>query len=203
MNARLPICITFLITAFACCACNAQVYAGVTETGSILLSSAQNSVEQQLLIEPEPIADVLVDASPDKQNAKAADAKFASYVNEASARYRLPVELIHAVIAVESNYNPRAVSRKGAKGLMQLMPATAIRFGSIDVFDARQNILAGSHYLRWLLDTFGQNLELTLAAYNAGEAAVLQAGRRVPNFSETQNYVPKVITLFERLRKNT
>jgi soluble lytic murein transglycosylase-like protein len=123
---------------------------------------------------------------------------FAPFVHEASLAYKLPAALIHAVIAVESNYNPRALSGKGAQGLMQLMPATARRFGVTDSFDPRVNILAGSRYLRWLMDYFEQDLELTVAAYNAGEKAVVQAGRRVPKFPETEKYVPKVLALYKK-----
>jgi soluble lytic murein transglycosylase-like protein len=81
---------------------------------------------------------------------------------------------------------------------MQLMPATARRFGVVNSFDPRVNILAGSKYLRWLLDYFEQDLELTVAAYNAGEKAVIQAGRRIPRFTETEKYVPKVLALYKR-----
>jgi lysozyme len=101
--------------------------------------------------------------------------------------------LLTAVIAVESGFDERAVSSKGAKGLMQLMPATARRFGVRDVFAAEQNLRAGAAYLRTLMNQFPENLQLALAAYNAGEGAVLRAGRRIPAFPETQQYVRKVL----------
>jgi soluble lytic murein transglycosylase-like protein len=84
---------------------------------------------------------------------------------------------------------------------MQLMPATAKRFGGTNAFDARDNILTGSRYLRWLLDTFNQNIELAVAGYNAGENAVIKAGHKIPPYSETQKYVPKVLARYEQAGK--
>ena len=105
-------------------------------------------------------------------------------------QHSLPPQLIHSVIKVESNYNPLAVSPKGAQGLMQLMPATARRFGVTDTFDPKQNIEAGVRYLKLLEDTF-QDDRLAIAAYNAGEKAVAKYGD-VPPYPETRNYVTKV-----------
>jgi soluble lytic murein transglycosylase-like protein len=102
-------------------------------------------------------------------------------------------ELIAAVAAAESRFDPTARSPKGALGLMQLMPATAARFGVRDVWAVEDNLRGGAAYLRWLLDLFGGDVRLTVAAYNAGEQAVLKAGRRIPAFSETRNYVPRVL----------
>ena len=107
------------------------------------------------------------------------------------------------MIQAESNYNPRARSHKGAQGLMQLMPATARRFGAANSWDPRQNILTGAKYLRWLMDYFDQDLELTIAAYNAGEGAVMQAGRKIPKFAETEKYVPKVMALYKKAKRLT
>jgi soluble lytic murein transglycosylase-like protein len=106
-------------------------------------------------------------------------------------------ELVKAVIKVESNYNRRAVSPKGAQGLMQLMPATAKRFGVKDSFDPEQNITGGIKYLRFLLNEFGEhNLDLVLAGYNAGEQAVRKYGNKVPPYRETRKYVKKVKSLY-------
>jgi soluble lytic murein transglycosylase-like protein len=110
-------------------------------------------------------------------------------VRQAAVRYGVDPCLVVAVMAQESGYRRYAVSPKGASGYMQLMPDTARRFGVIDLFDPQQNIHAGTRYLRFLLDRFGGSLELALAGYNAGEAAVEHYGMRIPPFAETQNYV--------------
>ena len=113
-------------------------------------------------------------------------------VSKFSAMYSVPPNLVHAVIQVESGYDERAVSRTGAKGLMQLMPETARRFNVNDPFDARQNIEGGVRYLRQLLDQFP--LKLAVAAYNAGESAVRRF-RGVPPYAETRGYVARVLRL--------
>jgi soluble lytic murein transglycosylase-like protein len=112
-------------------------------------------------------------------------------VKEAAERHKMDPALIRAVIETESNWNPRAHSRKGAGGLMQLIPTTAQRFGAYDVFNPQQNIDAGVKYLRTLLERYRGNLDLALAAYNAGEGAVDRAGG-VPSYRETRSYVRKV-----------
>ena len=112
-------------------------------------------------------------------------------VEQIAARHQLPPQLIHSVIKVESNYNRFAVSSKGALGLMQLIPATARRFGVADVFNPIQNIEGGAKYLRYLLDLYGDNFPLALAAYNAGEGAVAKFGG-VPPYQETRNYLTLV-----------
>jgi soluble lytic murein transglycosylase-like protein len=106
--------------------------------------------------------------------------------------------LIHAVISVESQHNPKAISKKGAYGLMQLMPETAKRFNAVSKADYLQNIMAGSRYLSELLRTFDGNLELALAAYNAGPEAVKKYHNNVPPYSETKHYVPKVMKLYQK-----
>ncbi|MDO6765858.1 lytic transglycosylase domain-containing protein [Agarivorans sp. 1_MG-2023] len=113
-------------------------------------------------------------------------------------RHKLDPALVHAVIATESNYRADVVSRAGAMGLMQLMPATAERFSVTDPFMPEQNIEAGTRYLRWLLNEF-ESLQLALAAYNSGENTVKRYGFAIPPYKETQNYVTKVI---ERYKKN-
>jgi soluble lytic murein transglycosylase-like protein len=116
---------------------------------------------------------------------------FSQTVDRIAAQHDLPAALIHSVIQVESNYNPWAVSPKGALGLMQLIPATARRFGVSDAFDPVENIRGGAKYLKYLLDLYSGDYALTLAAYNAGEAAVARYGD-VPPFPETRNYVKLV-----------
>lgn len=121
-----------------------------------------------------------------------------SYMREilaAAQRYGVPDRLVAAVIRAESGFNPRAVSSKGAQGLMQLMPGTASSLGVRNSFDPRQNIDGGVRHLRGLLDRFPHNLALALAAYNAGEKAVTTYGG-IPPYPETQNYVSKVLRFY-------
>jgi soluble lytic murein transglycosylase-like protein len=117
-----------------------------------------------------------------------------------AAEHSLSPQLIHSVIKVESNYNPHAISSKGALGLMQLIPATARRFGVTDVFNPVQNIQGGAKYLRYLLDLYHNNFPLALAAYNAGEAAVARYGG-VPPFAETRNYLVLVARRLAEAKK--
>lgn len=120
-----------------------------------------------------------------------ADAAIGTIVERVAAEQALPPELIHSVIQVESNYNPSAVSPKGAQGLMQLMPDTARRFGVPDTFDPAANIQGGAKYLKYLLELYKGDYPRALAAYNAGEKAVAKYGG-VPPYAETKDYVAKV-----------
>ncbi len=113
-------------------------------------------------------------------------------IEDAAKRHNVDPNLVRAVIKVESNFNPHAVSRKGAMGLMQLMPSTARLLNVSDPFDPEQNVEAGVKHLRGLLDNFNGDVALSLAAYNAGEGAVRRAGQHVPNYSETRDYVRKI-----------
>jgi hypothetical protein len=122
---------------------------------------------------------------------KLLDVPFAELIGEAARAQGIAPELVASVIAVESNFNPRAVSARSARGLMQLMPETAARFGVSNVFDPRQNINAGARYLKELLERYNGNLALALAAYNAGPEKVEQF-RAVPPYRETRDYVRRV-----------
>ena len=113
-------------------------------------------------------------------------------IQKAAAKYSLPTGLITAVVRAESNFQVNAVSRAGAKGLMQLMPATAKELGVTDIFDIEQNIDGGAKYLRWMLDRFGGNVRKALAAYNAGPGAVIKYDGQVP-YPETRQYVNRVL----------
>lgn len=124
--------------------------------------------------------------------------RFGSKIAEVASRYRVPEALLHAVITIESAYDPNAVSRAGAVGLMQLMPATAKRYGVADRRDPSANLSGGTRYLRDLLVRFGSNLELALAGYNAGENAVEKYGNRIPPYAETQSYVRKVLQIYSQ-----
>jgi soluble lytic murein transglycosylase-like protein len=126
-----------------------------------------------------------------------APAQLASYIQEAARQHQVDPRLVAAIARRESAFNPNAVSAVGACGVMQLMPATAKYLGVTNVFDARQNIFGGARYLRTLLDTFHGDLDLALAAYNAGPGAVAKFGG-VPPYRETQSYVAAVRATYER-----
>ena len=144
----------------------------------------------------------MFEASPGYKTAKSA-------LRDASNKHDIDYELLQALVATESGFDAQAVSPKGAMGLMQLMPATAQRYGvsgdkraTIEkkLFDPRINIAAGSRYLRDLIAMFPGQIELALAAYNAGEGAVQRAGNKIPNYKETQNYVQTVLQLYAYLK---
>ena len=118
-------------------------------------------------------------------------------IETAASRYNVDAELIASVIGAESNFDPKAISRRNARGLMQLLPATATRFGVHNIFDPAENIDAGTHYLSSLLVLYKNDLALTLAAYNAGPLRVQKYGR-VPPYAETQLYVRKVRTAYAK-----
>ena len=177
----------------------AEIFGAVDNTGAIVLTNVPGNAGLAVIVAGEPSA---------QRDAKRGDAAssvsnegslFADVIAEASRTFRVQPELLRAVIDVESRYNPKAVSDKGAQGLMQLMPDTARRFAGGDMFNPRDNILTGARYLRFLLDLFNDDVELTLAAYNAGENAVIRAGYRVPSLPETRLYVPRVLERYRRL----
>lgn len=123
--------------------------------------------------------------------------QYAGLIAEAASRHGLDPALLHAVIRAESSYNPGAVSNKGAIGMMQLMPATAARYGVQDPYDPVDNIYGGARYLSDLLGMF-DDVPLAVAAYNAGENNVIKYGNRIPPFQETQNYVSRVLGYYNR-----
>ncbi len=128
-------------------------------------------------------------------------ARFSDMIDAVAIKTRLYPELLHAVIKAESAYDPNAVSRAGAVGLMQLMPQTATRFGVTNRRDPKANVEGGARYLRGLLTFYHNNIKLALAAYNAGEKAVEKYGNKIPPYRETQNYVKKVLGFFKQNRK--
>lgn len=137
------------------------------------------------------------DARQFRQNQK----RFAPLIAEVSRTYNLPDALLHAVVTAESAYDPDALSSAGAVGLMQLMPATARRFGVGNRNNPRANVDGGTRYLKLLLEQFGNDLRLALAAYNAGENAVIRHGRKIPPYPETQRYVRKVLDYYRKYRE--
>ena len=128
--------------------------------------------------------------------------RFADLIAEAANRHQVDVRLLHAVIQAESAYDAGAISSAGAVGLMQLMPDTARRYGVVDRHNPVQNIDGGTHYLKDLLRMFGSNLHLAVAAYNAGENAVIRYNNSIPPYPETQNYVKTVLGLYNRSQLN-
>ncbi len=128
--------------------------------------------------------------------------KYDPTIRSIAKMYQLPPTLLHAVITAESSYNPNAVSKAGAVGLMQLMPETAKRYGVSNRRDPKSNIFGGTRYLRDLLKMFNNNLVLAIAAYNAGENAVKKHGYKIPPYKETQNYVNKVIKYYKKYRNS-
>lgn len=126
--------------------------------------------------------------------------RYNHHIRQASRATNVPVALIRAVITAESAFNPYALSSTGAVGLMQLMPDTAARYGVKNRMDPSQNILGGARYLRDLMQMFNNNMHLAIAAYNAGEGAVMKYGRKIPPYPETVAYVPKVLKYYKRYR---
>ena len=139
-------------------------------------------------------------ARPVQIYGNATRALYSSQVLAAAKETSVEPALIHAVISVESGYNPAARSYAGAVGLMQLMPQTAERYGVTNRLDPEQNIRGGARYLRDLKAMFANNLQLVLAAYNAGENAVMKYGKRIPPYRETIAYVPKVMGHYKQLQ---
>jgi hypothetical protein len=155
---------------------------------------AEMQAEDVVAIEPE---DVFVSNPP----VATTKGPFRDLIEAAASRYNVDAELIACIIAAESNFDPKAISRRNARGLMQLLPQTAAHLGVHNIFDPAENIDAGTHYLSDLLEHYKNDLALTLAAYNAGPLRVQQYGR-VPPFAETQLYVRKVRTAYAK-RKAT
>jgi soluble lytic murein transglycosylase-like protein len=190
-------CVVMLVCCAACdTPARADIYAYAQSGDSILLTN--------LIVRDRQAFWTIHTAEPDAAVAKPAPLKardrYQDEVLAVARKYAVDLDLIHAVIATESNYISNAVSPKGAAGLMQLMPSLAKKYGVTDAFDAVQNIRGGVQYLSYLLRAFDGNIELVLASYNAGEAAVLKYGRRVPPFPETINYV-RAVRLKYRERK--
>src|SRR5437870_6153746 len=167
----------------------AQVYKRTAPDGTTYFTNVQpNPSYQRAAYTPAPTRVAQRPSSADY-------GAYSQEIAEAAARYAVPERLIWAVIRVESGFDHRAVSRKGARGLMQLMPETAAILGVRDSFNPRENIHAGARHLRALMERFGYDLPLAIAAYNAGEKPVL-AFRGIPPYPETREYVARVLRLY-------
>lgn len=188
------------LSVISSCSVKADIYVDLSQADEISISNTLINPHYTLKIE-EPVAPQVAKliASNNKNNVSdISHLPFNSEVIIAANETAIEPAFIHAVIAVESKHNPRAQSKKGAYGLMQLMPATAHRFKVLDKNDPKQNVLAGAKYLRELLNLFNGDLRLTLAAYNAGPGAVHKYGGRIPPYKETVNYVPKVLKYYRQ-----
>jgi soluble lytic murein transglycosylase-like protein len=203
--------LTVLLLAGSGGAAHAQVFGGQDAGGAVVLSNFQSDVANTVVVSA-PVVPVMAVAPAARQESLANSPvmrlgavpdRLLPIIHEAALEHALPANLLQAVIAVESGYNPNAVSRTGAKGLMQLMPQTANRFGVADVYDQRANVRGGAQYLKWLLGTFEGDVELALAGYNAGENAVIRSGYKIPPYRETQDYVPKVLAVYKQLTAQT
>jgi len=165
------------------------LFSYVDENGvRIFTNIAPKGPVQDLKISGQPLP---APGSANSGGAGDADAPLDVIIDKYAEEYRIDPALIRSMIATESSFNPKAVSRKGAQGLMQLMPSTAARNGVRDAFDPADNIRGGTKHMRFLLDTFGNDLNLSLAAYNAGENLVQRLGR-IPDFKETHDYVRSI-----------
>lgn len=174
---------------------SADIYRSVGPDGVISFSS-QPKPGSRVVARSDPRAVPVAmprDASPERYS------RYDQHIREAAALYQIPVELVRAVIKVESDFDPRAVSPANARGLMQLIPGTAERMQVRDSFDPRENIFGGTRYLRVLANMFNGDIELTLAGYNAGEGAVMRYGG-IPPYAETRDYVTRVLGFYRSYR---
>lgn len=180
-----------------------EIYSYVDADGVVNFSNAPSDGRYRRVTRTSDVAGVYRPA-PRATPAGAAAARgtpgYEQHIRTAAEKYRVPVELLRAVMAVESNYNARAVSEKGAVGLMQLMPHTAEDMYVGDIWDPAQNIDGGARYLRLLANQYQGDVVKTLAAYNAGPEAVRRAGGAVPNIPETREYVRRVLALYRDYR---
>ncbi len=178
---------------------DSAIYTFVDNDGEVHLSNVPDDDRYQALTAPEAAAvprpaALTANASPNESR------PYSDVISKVATRFGIDAALLHAVISVESGYNAKAVSNHGAAGLMQLMPETARRYGVVNVFDPAENIRGGAQYLADLLKLFDDDLQLALAAYNAGETAVLKYGKRIPPYPATAAYVPKVVDFYNRIR---
>lgn len=200
----LPCLLGYLVV----CQAAASVYSYTDEEGSVTLSNVPADNRYQVLIGEEkevvkesmPATPLLAVQKPPVIHER--KIQYNQIVDKAARAYGLDSALLHAVISVESRYNSKAVSKKGAIGLMQLMPETAQRYGVVDSYDPAQNINGGAKYLRDLLKMFNKDVRLALAAYNAGENMVVKYGNRIPPIRETREYVPKVLGFYRKYQVN-
>lgn len=190
-----------------CCSwpAKADIYEYTSNNGMVYLSNVQENSQYNVLISApaEPTAEKEPQGQPDKPPFNHADkSSYNQLIKGIARKYGVDSALLHAVITVESKYNPKAVSNKGAVGLMQLMPKIASQYGIDNLYDPAQNVQGGAQYLRYLLNKFNGDVSLALAAYNAGEIAVARNGNRIPPYRETRDYVPRVLHFYRKYQAN-
>lgn len=188
------------ITLSAVCLLAGESLAGKRVTSVVRVDAKSGRLVRSVTVTPKVIAPQTVGQTASTAVVTPAASNLNETVDRIAAQNALPPQLIHSVIKVESNYNPNAVSAKGAQGLMQLIPSTAQRFGVADSFNPVENIQGGAKYLKYLLGLYDNDYALALAAYNAGEGAVAKYGT-VPPYKETQNYLHLVADQLKKLSK--
>ena len=201
-----------LLLAVAAAPAHADIYGFVDENGSAHFSDVKLDSRYKLYMKSRPAAQP---AAPEASRAAVSNPAgaavaavrvprarrpYADLIAQVAQEQQIEPALLHAVVTVESAYNPGARSPKGATGLMQLMPDTAKRYGVTDRTDPLQNLRGGARYLRDLMALFDNNLRLVIAAYNAGEGAVMRSGNAIPPYAETRAYVPRVLRHYEGYR---
>jgi soluble lytic murein transglycosylase-like protein len=201
--------VLFLVCFFMSKLSHSQIFAFVDSSGKLIISDKKEN-DQFKQFDPlinsvykgmrKNAGDAALNDAKKKHNVadSAGGKKYDDLINTIAQEVGISAHLLHAVIQVESAYNPNATSPKGAMGLMQLIPATAERFGAYRVYDPESNVRGGARFLKYLLLQFNHNLQLALAAYNAGEGAVKKYNNTIPAYAETQDYVSRVTTIFEQ-----
>jgi soluble lytic murein transglycosylase-like protein len=198
-----------VLLALSAAPAHADIYGFVDENGNAHFADRKIDSRYKLYMKtppPAPAAAAEASAEPPAAVGRVAvrgpkaRAHYVDLIARVAKEQRVDPALLHAVVTVESAYNPHARSPKGATGLMQLMPDTAKRYGVTDLVNPTENLRAGAMYLRDLAAMFDNNLRLVLAAYNAGEGAVARSGNRIPPYPETRAYVPRVLKHYESYR---
>ncbi len=198
-----PLAFTFtaLLTYGLAQPANATIYWFTDENGVVHFSNVPTDKRYvPFAVANDAVVKKTIAGTRDRLSDTPAKVQYGAIIEEIARIYALESALIHAVVSAESAYNATAVSKKGAAGLMQLMPETAQRYGATDRFDPVQNLHAGTRYLSDLLKMFNGNISLALAAYNAGENNVVKYGNQIPPFQETRTYVPRVLDLYHKYR---
>ena len=202
MQTRFVLSLVLLVSAVSAGIAHADIYRYVDADGAVHFTNVPQDSRFKVYLKEKRKADPVTEtlAGEIRYYDEKERARYAKPIQDAAKATRLDAALIHAVISAESGYNPFARSRKGAAGLMQLMPETAKRYGVKNRLDPAQNISGGARYLRDLIRMFNNDVQLAVAAYNAGENAVVRAGNRIPPYQETMTYVPRVMSYYRKYR---